>query len=445
MSTDNRARLKQWLQTGEASIQSLTFPQRELWESSPVAVDDVSHHICCLIEVRGLVTERDCRAATQRVVDRQEALRLSFLPGKNGTVQFIRRKSEANFELRDLSAASVQKERVEELATEIFSAPFDLVRGPLYRAVDVRLASDCHWLVFTIHHAIADGWTLGVFVKDLFAAYIQIMMGSDEPLPPVPLTYSEWGREERALWQPTKLENHSAIWKQKLRGARKFWNAPISPGVPRRRVTRLSENLAAQVRALAKGAGVTLFSTLLGAFHVAFAKWSGETDIIVGTPVANRARKSVHETMGYCSGIVPIRCHLDRLLPFCEHLRFVQELTLEAFDRAIPFVELVRALDEPTGNGLNPVFDVRFALQNHPMPEVTLPTLSARLTMRSTGTPRFQLGCEITEIRDGLEVVWLFRDELFSSTEIETLEHLFEETVTVVCRSSERRIHNVLA
>src|SRR5690349_527368 len=184
MPVDQRARLKQWLESGEAQLHPLTFPQRELWEASPVPVEDNANHICCLIEVHGLLTEPDSRAAIQRVVDRQEVLRLSILPGKERPLQMIRKNFGINFDFREVGSTDAEPKRIEELAAEIFRQPFDLMQGPLYRAVNLCRAPNDHVLVFAIHHAIADGWSLGILVQDLFAGYLQGMMSSSDPLPP---------------------------------------------------------------------------------------------------------------------------------------------------------------------------------------------------------------------------------------------------------------------
>ena len=148
MPVDQRARLKQWLDRGEAQLHPLTFPQRELWEVSPVPVEDNANHICCLINVHGLLTERECRAAIQRVVDRQEVLRLSILPGKERPLQMIRKSCGINFEFCEVAPNDTHTEAIEELAAEIFRAPFDFVQGPLYRAADLRRAANDHVLVF---------------------------------------------------------------------------------------------------------------------------------------------------------------------------------------------------------------------------------------------------------------------------------------------------------
>ncbi len=441
---DRRALLKQWLESGQAKLHPLTFSQREIWETSPVPVEDPANHICCMIEVRGLLPERDCRAAIQRVVDRQEVLRLSFLPGKERPLQMIRKNCEADFGFRDVPLGQGSAEAIEKMATEIFRQPFDLIHGPLYRVMDLRRAPNDHVLVFAIHHAIADGWTLGVFVEELFAAYIHGMMGSTEEIPPLPLSYTAWAAAERAFWQPAVLAERAAFWKTQLAGTQPIWNAPIPPGPPRRWATKIPAAVANETQDLARRSEITLFSALLGAFQVAFAKWKGVDELVVGTPVANRTRQGARESMGYFSGIVPLRSRLDRAQTAVDHLRTNHQAVMDSFARAMPFVELVAALEMQPAPGQNPIFEVRFALQNHPIPEVSLPNISAKLSMRSTGTARFQLACEITEAAEGPEVAWLFRDNLFSKDDIERLDGIFQDVLAGICRAPENRISELM-
>jgi hypothetical protein len=435
MSGDKRARLRQWLASGEASLHPLTLPQRELWEATPIAVRDPANHICCLIEVRGMLTPRDSELALSRVVERQEVLRLGFLPGKEQPLQLVRRSSEINLAFRDVSPTHTSVAAIEELAQEIFAEPFELVRGPLYRAVILRRAPDHHVIVFAIHHAIADGWTLGVFVHDLFAAYVNVVMNIAEPLPPVPLSYSAWGAVERAFWQPNELAPRSAYWKKTLEGSRPLWAAPAQRVAFFRWVSSVDPAWAQAARALARESGATLFSTLLAAFQNALAEWTDVDDIVVGTPVANRSRHAVRETMGYCAGIVPLRASVEAGRPFIETVRAVHQTSVESFAQAMPFAELVHALGDSHPAGDHPVFQVRFALQNHPVPDVALPALSAKLRMRSTGTARFDLGCEITEQDDALEVVWLYRPNMFSQSAMEELDRMFQNVLMSACRS----------
>jgi non-ribosomal peptide synthetase component F len=134
-----------------------------------------------------------------------------------------------------------------------------------------------------------------------------------------------------------------------------------------------------------------------------------------------------------------LRGQVERDRPFSEHVRIVHQTTIDSFANAMPFAELIRAMGEVPSPNHNPIFEVRFALQNHPVPDVELRGLSLKLEMRSTGTPRFDLGCEITEKGDKLEVVWLFRESLFSQPEVEELGRLFKNVVESVCRVPERR------
>jgi hypothetical protein len=356
----------------------------------------------------------------------------------------IRRNCGINFDFREVASDDAGPDEIEELAAEIFRAPFDLVQGPLYRAADFRRATDHHALVFAIHHAIADGWSLGVLVQDLFAAYIEVVMQSSGALSPVAQTYSAWGAAERAFWKPEMWEQRIEFWKAKLASPRRMWNPPIAPGAPTRWLSTIPAGLTNQTRELARRTGVTFFSALFGAFQITFSEWSGFDDLVVGTPVANRTKQTARETMGYYAGIVPLRGHVDRSRVAADHLRAGHQLTVDSFANAIPFVELVHALGEKSEGGYNPLFEVRFALQNHPMPEISLPNLSARLSMRSTGTARFQLGCEITEDGEGLEIAWLFRENLFSRRDIESLNGIFRRVLAGICCSPGSRISELL-
>jgi condensation domain-containing protein len=443
MSDERRTRLKRWLESGEVNLQPLTLPQRELWETSAIPVGDVSNHICTFIEVRGALSPEDCEVALQRVVERQEVLRLSILPGKEHPVQMIRAKSSPTIRFHDISMSNQRSEALEELMHQVFTEPFDLVQGPLYRAdVVSRGAKDC-LLVFTIHHAIADGWSLAAFVKDLCAAYALEKRDGSERLPPLQLSYSEWGTAERAFWQTAEIERRAPFWRSHLEGAKRLCTAPVDLAVAsaplRRTISRISPQLTQIAKQLARRTATTLFSTLLASFQVALSRWAGATDIVVGTPVANRSKQAVHETMGYCSGIVPLRGQVERDRRFSDTLRALHGNWLDCFANAMPFAELVKVLGNTPAPGKNPIFDVRFALQNHPPPYAAVPGFSVQLTMRSTGTARFHLGCEITEQGDALEVVWLFRPGLFSKEEVQKLGSMFEAVLASFASSPDSR------
>ncbi|MEO5715204.1 MAG: condensation domain-containing protein, partial [Luteolibacter sp.] len=209
MSQDPRALFKSWLESGEARLQPLTLPQRELWENSPVPVADPGNHICGILEIKGPLTHEQCLAALQGVVNRHEALRITFLPGKERPLQMIRTTGTAALGFHELAAG----EDLEELIQETYRQPFDLLQGPLHRVRLIRRAPNDHVLAFCFHHAIADGWSLGVFTQDLCTAYVMGLsglrkavavgvMGLKNSLPAVAQTYTEWAAAERAIWNP---------------------------------------------------------------------------------------------------------------------------------------------------------------------------------------------------------------------------------------------------
>jgi hypothetical protein len=453
--TTNRERLKKWLESGEVRLHPLSFPQRELWENSPVPVGDPANHICAFIEIGGAFTPEDGESAIRRVVERHEALRVSFLPGKDRTLEMVRATATPQVEFRELSAAESRPEALEEVMKETYRKPFDMVQGPLYRVDMLRRGARDHILAFSVHHAIADGWSLGVFVQDLSTAYVMGLkglrkavatgvLGMADKLPPVPQSYTAWAAAERAFWQPPEIERRAGFWRSQLQGSRQIWSQrgdiARSRGPLQRQIAAMNPQLTRAVRELAVRQGATLFSTLLAAFQLTLWKWTGQDDLVVGTPVANRSKAAVHQTMGYFAGVVPLRGQVDPARTFAGHLSAVHGGAMDSFANAMPFAELARLVHDPAVATPHPVFDVRFALQNHPVPDVVLPRISTKLRMRSTGTARFDLGCEITEMGAELEVVWLYRQDMVDEAGIEALNRLFIDVTTQVCVSPESRV-----
>jgi non-ribosomal peptide synthetase component F len=264
--------------------------------------------------------------------------------------------------------------------------------------------------------------------------------GLKNTLLPVAQTYTEWAAAERAIWQPAELARRADFWKSQLAGASRIWSdVPVAAPL-QRWVSAIPADLVRGVKALAVSHSTTIFSTLLAAFQLTLSKWTGKDDILVGTPVANRNKEAVRETMGYCAGVVPLRGQIDPMQTFSNHLRAVSEAALDSFANAMPFAELAAALGENRGAGEHSIFDVRFALQNHPVPDVVLPRISTKLRMRSTGTARFDLGCELTEVGSELEVVWLFKPRKLPASNIAELNDLFLAVLTNACKNPESRM-----
>jgi hypothetical protein len=383
-------------------------------------------------------------------------MRLSILPGKERPLQMVRSHQPAAFDYRELNASQSSGEELEEVLRGIYRQPFDMVQGPLYRITMLRRGATDHVLAMAVHHAIADGWSLGVFVQDLATAYL-LHSSPGSPslphpsgksprstgLPPVPLSHSDWAAAERAQWSPAAVDQRAPFWKAHLSGSQPLWSrhphTATGNGPLERWVCAVPPDQTRPLREVAARHGATLFSTLLAGFRLALWRWAGCQDLVVGTPVANRNREAVRQTMGYFAGVVPIRGQVDPARNFRDHLKATHTAAIDCFAHAVPFTEIARLLGSPGGPGRHSLFDVRFALQNHPVPDVDLPRLSTRLQMRSTGTVRFDLGCEITESGQELEVVWLYRQSMFSPADLRELNRIFQGILERIGRNPESR------
>ncbi|MEI7864137.1 MAG: condensation domain-containing protein [Chthoniobacterales bacterium] len=458
METDAQSKLKHWLASGQARLLPLTFPQREVWETSPVPAQDATNNICSAIDIRGPLTPEICREALQLVVAHQEVMRTSFLPGKERPVQLVRLDGgEPAMVYRELSPAESTAEGLAEAMSNSFSQAFDLLSGPLYRVEMLRLGPDHHTVALAIHHAVADGWTFTTFVEDFAAASLVQsrargrdpgrLQGGHDSLPPLAMTYSAWGAAERSLWNPLRIARAADYWRRRLAGSRLMFSdrgsAPDPPGTElARSKSTFPAREFATLKAVAREAGATLFSTLLAAFRVALFRWLGADDAVLGTPVAGRSKSAVRETMGYFSGIVPLRSRIDPSKRFTELLRAVHDETVEDFAHAMPFAELVAAVEVGSRRGRHSVFDIRFAVQNHPYPSLKIPGISADMHVRSagtTGTSRFDMACEVNENAQELDVIWLYRSSVLTEAEIGEITRLFREVVGEVCRSPHER------
>jgi len=443
---DPRLRLKGLIARGEARLLPLSLPQRELWENSPVAPDDPANHICATIEIRGVFSFDLCQEALRAVVDRQEVLRTSFLSGEGKAAQIVLTKTEALLRCRDVGPG----EDSGKLMATVFSEPFDMVRGPLYRVEMLCLAADHHILALVFHHAIADGWTLGVFVGDFTTAYIHALKqsgrdfahvrGIKEGLPAPGMTYSEWAVSEKTRWQPIAIEREAAYWRSRLTGSKLLFGncrteVPMEP--LRKRVTSLSPSLVDAARDLAKQAEVTLFSVLLTVFQMSLFRWKGTRDVVLGVPHANRSKPQTRDTMGYFAGVLPLRICLQPGNSFAHTLKANHAAQIEDFAHAMPFAELAKAVAPADGRLQHQIFDVRFALQNHPVPDIELPGISTRLRTIATGTSRFDIACELTEDGSALEVVWLYRWPLVNDKDIGHLDRLLGAVLEEAGRNSD--------
>ncbi|HEX3130822.1 MAG TPA: amino acid adenylation domain-containing protein [Thermoanaerobaculia bacterium] len=378
----------------------LSSAQQRLWFLAQLRPEDASYNVSAAVEIRGPLDAGALADAFRQVIARHEALRTTFDEVDGEPVQVVHAQGQVAMPVIDLSGVPV--EEAERLAREEASRPFDLRRGPLVRTVLVRTGAERHLLLLTLHHLVSDAWSMGVLVKEISAFYRTAVEGRPSLLPALPIQYADF-----AGWQREQEERSLSWWRERLAGAPPGLDLPVDgmglPGRGGRRPVRISREAAAGLEALARAEGTTLFVALLSGFQALLHRWSGQEDVVVGSPFANRRRAEVQGLIGFFVNTLPIRASLAGRPSFRELLGRAREEVLGVHaHQETPFERIVEELRPERESGRNPFFQVVLAFQNVPMPSLDLPGLELALRRLHAGTAMFDLTLDLEEHPDGL-------------------------------------------
>ena len=365
----------------------LSYAQQRLWFIDQLEPGSPLYNIPFAVRLNGEIEVEALAGSLNEIVRRHEVLRTSF-PNVNGElVQHIADAAEVPLARVDLSV--IEGGRGEALALAVAegegSRVFDLGCGPLLRATLVRLGPADHVLLLSLHHIASDGWSVGILVREFSTLYTAYCQGR-----PSPLSELEWQYADFACWQRQwltgeVLQGQLDYWRRQLEGV-----APLELPLDRPRPARpthagatlsftLAEELSEQLRSLSRQEGVTLFMTLLAAFQLLLARYSGQKDIAVGTDVANRNRLETEPLIGFFVNQLVLRTDLSGDPTFRQLLARVRRVTLEAYDHQdLPFEKLVEELTPERDLSRSPLFQVKLVLQNMPPSAPTLPELELR-------------------------------------------------------------------
>ena len=355
----------------------VSFAQRRLWFLDQLEPGNSAYHLGASHRITTAIDVAAMVEAINDVVRRQDALRTVIDQAGGEPVQVVRPFEPQPVPLLDLSQLPTAQRDAEQrrLTREEATRPFDLARGPLFRAALLRLAADDHVLLFTMHHVVCDGWSLGIFLSDLHVAYEARSAGRAPAFVPLQLSYGEHATRERATLSGQTLDDLLAYWRGRLGDASPTLALPTDRPRPNRRSFEgaalnfaLSPELSDGLRALARSERATLYMTLLAVFNVLLHRYSGQRDIVVGTPVANRHGSEVERVIGMFVGTLPIRSDLDPGLAWRALLRQLREHVIDAqAHSALPFEKIVDELRPERNLAWSPVYQVVFALQNAPL------------------------------------------------------------------------------
>jgi len=413
----------------------LSFGQQRLWFLDRLEPDSPLYNNSAAVQVTGALDPAILGRCLNAVVQRHEVLRTTFGEVAGQPMQRVADELEMPLtvlDLRDLPATE-REARVIELARQDGRQPFDLTQGPLMRVTLLQLAEREQVLLVSMHHIISDGWSVAVLIRELAALYIAFAAGRPSPLPELPIQYADWAAWQRAWMEGDALEMQVAYWKAQLGDLPPALELPTDHPRPAVQTAHganawfsLPPELSKAMEALSQREGSTLFMTLLAALQTLFYRYTGQEDICIGTPVANRNRSETEGLIGFLLNTLALRTDLSGNPTFREVLGRVREVALGAYaHQEVPFEALVEALHPRRDMSRAPLFQVMFDLQSAPLEALRLPDVTFRPLPVDNGTAKFDLALSMEQAEGGLRGYLNYNTDLFDPQTIERmLAHL---------------------
>ncbi len=436
---------------GDRSRAPLSSSQRRLWLIDQIEPGSPAYNIPLAVRLSGQLSVRALRASLSAIVERHEVLRTTFAAPEEGEPeQRIAPPAPVALPLLDLSALPEDAARAlaEERARKEARQPFDLARGPLMRATLLRQGPEEHVLLLTQHHIVSDGWSMGVFVRELAAFYRAEASGTPAGLPELPVQYADYAAWQQELLASGEVGRQLEGWKQALAGAPEALDLPTDrrrPPLPSYRGANVRHELPPAVleaaQKLARETHSTLFMVLATAFATLLARLSGASDLCLGAPIANRRSVEVEGLIGFFVNTLVLRADLGGDPTFREALARVSEVTTAAYSRQdVPFEQLVEELAPRRDLAKNALFQVAFLLQNAPMGRFELPGLVLELIPVDSGTAKFDLLVAATEGPQGLATGWEYATDLFDAATIAAMAERFGRLLEAALARPELRL-----
>lgn len=413
----------------------LSFAQQRMWFLQQLEPDSIAYHLPSATRLRGSIDIVAMRRTFQRIAERHETLRTVFRETEGRATQSILPEAVVPLTVIDLSYIEPAEAREAEVArhtSEAVSKPFDFAK-PLWRVTLLRLAVDDHVLVFVAHHAISDGWSMAVFVREFGAIYRAQLEAAPDGLPPLSIQYADY-----ALWQRRQmtgeLDRQLSYWRDKLAGAPPALDLPTdrprparATGRGARHVHRLDDRIVAAINELARSSGTTQSITLLAAFNVLLHRYTGQRDILIGSPVANRTRREVENLIGFFANTLIYRTDITGDPSFTELLTRVRNTALEAYsNQDLPFERLVNELKVERDLSLTPLFQVMFVLQDAKDVKLELPGVSLEMMPVGEVAAKFDITLTVSETSQGTFAEYVYSTDLFDNDSIARLAKRFE-------------------
>ena len=420
----------------------LSFAQERLWFLDRLGQVGPAYNISLAIRLRGPLDSGILSAALTEIVRRHEALRTRFAASEGVGIQII----DVPW-IIELAPEPVDLARARSRAREMMEEPFDLVADRLLRCGLLRLGPDDHVLVLAIHHIVSDGWSMGVLFRELAALYGALSAGRTPVVPDLPIQYADYAAWHRAWLSDSVVQPQLAYWTSRLAQAPTGLDIPTDRPRPAAQSFRgaahsfaIPPELRAALLGVAREQGATLFMVLLAAFKVLLKRWSGQDDLVIGTPIAGRTRAETEHLIGFFVNLLALRTDLSGDPSFQTVVRRVKDTALGAYTHQdLPFEKLVDALQPERDLSRQPIFQVAFALQDVSLDQVGLPGLAVERFAEVTASARFDLELSMTESGGTLVGSLSYATDLFDAATTERLAGQFVRLLHGVAANPQER------
>ncbi len=427
----------------------VTFAQQRLLFLSQLDPSNTSYSVPWSIRIAGSLNATALEQSLNEIVRRHEILRTTFDVVEGHPVQIVTPSVHVPLNLIDLSSRTDPEQEAQAAARNEARAPIDLKHGPMVRTTLLRLAEADHALLVTTHHIAFDGWSRRILVTELATLYEAFGAGHPSPLPELPLQYADFAVWQRNHMQGETLDHLLKYWKQQLAGVPTTLDLPTDrprPAVQSYSGATVNFALSAKLKEdlirLGRQSEATLFMTLLAGFQALLSRYSGQDDIVVGTPIANRNRAEVEGLIGLFANTLPLRTKLDGDPTFRALLARVKDTALGAYAHEdMPFERLVEELRPERSLGHNPMFQVVFSLQNAHRATFELPGLKLKpLGALSNLTSKFDLSFFLFDAHDGLQGKVEYNTDLFDGATIDRMLRHFQILLEGTVANPEERV-----
>ena len=430
----------------------LSFAQQRLWFLDQLAPGNTAYNMFNAVRLRGELNLTALEYAFNQITQRHESLRTTFQVVNEQPCQVIATSLQVTIPLIDLSILPQPEQEIkaQQLVQQEALRPFNLSTGPLVRCTLLRLDENQHILLFAMHHIISDGWSMGVLFREMILLSQTYGSGGDVFLPALPIQYADFSIWQREWLQGDVLETQLSYWKKQL-AAPSILELPTDHPRPAVQTNRGAEHiftcspeLTQALQALSKREGVTLFTTLLTAFQILLSRYSGQTDIIVGSPHANRNRVEIEELIGYFVNTLVLRADLSGNPDFRKALQQTKVVVSGAHGHQdLPFERLVDELKIERDLSRNPLFQVMFIFQNTPRVIANLKGLTIETFKRTNENAQFDLTLSIMDTQDGLQGVFTYNADLFEAETIARMSRHFQTLLDGIVANPEQLLSDL--